>query len=237
MLARVDGPLDETVPAARPVTIEDLLTFRMGFGTLTEPTYDPPFPIVEAAQAARLVLGAPDPRTPHDPDEWIRRLAALPLMYQPGERWLYNAGSLVLGVLLARAADRPLGDLLRERLFDPLGMTETGFWLPAERAAQLPLLLRERSRDRRDDQPDGDHPARGVEQPAGLPVGSKRSGVHRGRVSHLRPNAVASRGARRHPAAVGAVRGPDDHQPADTGADGPPADRFWRTTAGAWACQ
>ncbi|MET8151941.1 serine hydrolase domain-containing protein [Actinoplanes sp. NPDC049668] len=138
VLARVDGPLDETVPASRPVTIEDLLTFRMGFGTLTEPDYDPPFPIVEAAQAARLVLGAPDPRTPHDPDEWIRRLATLPLMYQPGTHWLYNAGSLVLGVLLARAAGQPLGDLLRERLFDPLAMTETGFWLPAERAAQLP---------------------------------------------------------------------------------------------------
>lgn len=138
VLARIDGPLDETVPAVRPVTIDDLLTFRMGFGMLTEPTFNPPFPIVEASQALRLALGEPDPRTPHDPDEWIRRFATLPLMYQPGERWLYNTGTLVLGVLLARAAGRPLGDLLRERLFDPLGMAETGFWLPAERAAQLP---------------------------------------------------------------------------------------------------
>ncbi|MEU7902973.1 serine hydrolase domain-containing protein [Actinoplanes sp. NPDC049118] len=138
VLARIDGPLDDTVPAVRPVTIEDLLTFRMGFGTLTEPTFNPPFPIVEAAEKLRLVLAEPDPRTPHDPDEWIRRFATLPLMYQPGERWLYNAGTLVLGVLLARAAGQPLGDLLRERLFDPLAMAETGFWLPAERAAQLP---------------------------------------------------------------------------------------------------
>jgi CubicO group peptidase (beta-lactamase class C family) len=139
VLARIDGPLDETVPAVRPVTIDDLLTFRLGFGMLTEPSFDPPFPIVEAAQALRLVLGAPDPRTPHDPDEWIRRFATLPLMYQPGERWLYNTGTLVLGVLLARAAGQPLGDVLRERLFDPLGMAETGFWLPAERATQLPF--------------------------------------------------------------------------------------------------
>ncbi|GAA3339762.1 serine hydrolase [Amorphoplanes nipponensis] len=138
VLARVDGPLDETVPARRPVTVEDLLTFRNGFGTLIEPTFDPPFPVVEAAARLRLVLGAPDPRTPHDPDEWIRHFATLPLMYQPGERWQYNVGSLILGVLLARAARQPLGELMRERLFAPLGMAETGFRLPAERAAQLP---------------------------------------------------------------------------------------------------
>jgi CubicO group peptidase (beta-lactamase class C family) len=138
VLARVDGPLDETVPLHRPVTIEDLLTFRMGFGHITEPEFDPPYPINRAAAAMHLVLGEPDPRTPHDPDEWIRLFGSLPLMYQPGERWNYNAGSLVLGVLLARAAGWPLGDLLRERLFDPLGMAETGFWLPPERARQLP---------------------------------------------------------------------------------------------------
>jgi CubicO group peptidase (beta-lactamase class C family) len=138
VLARIDGPLDETVPAVRPVTIDDLLTFRMGFGMLNSPALDPPFPIVAASDALPLALSEPDPRTPLDPDEWIRRFATLPLMCQPGERWLYNTGTLVLGVLLARAAGRPLGDVLRERLFDPLGMTETGFWLPAERAAQLP---------------------------------------------------------------------------------------------------
>jgi len=138
VLARIDGPLEETVPAHRPVTVEDLLSFRNGFGTLIEPTFDPPFPIVRAAAELELELGPPTPRTPHDPDEWIRRFATLPLMYQPGERWQYNVGTLVLGVLLARAARQPLGDLLRERLFEPLGMTGTGFWLPAERAAELP---------------------------------------------------------------------------------------------------
>jgi CubicO group peptidase (beta-lactamase class C family) len=138
VLARVDGPLDETVPPVRPVTIEDLLTFRMGFGAITEPEFDPAYPIIAAAAELDLVLGEPDPRTPHEPDEWIRLFGSLPLMYQPGERWNYNAGSLVLGVLLARAAGKPLGDVLRERVLDPLGMTETGFWLPAERARQLP---------------------------------------------------------------------------------------------------
>ncbi|BCJ54440.1 serine hydrolase [Actinoplanes sp. NBRC 14428] len=138
VLARVDGPLDDTVPARRPVTVEDLLTFRMGFGLITEPEYDPPWPINRAAAELELTLGRPEPRTPHGPDEWIRRFATLPLMVQPGEQWQYNVGSLVLGVLLARAAGKPLGEVLRERLFDPLGMRETGFWLPEARARQLP---------------------------------------------------------------------------------------------------
>jgi CubicO group peptidase (beta-lactamase class C family) len=138
VLARIDGPLDETVPLRRPVTVEDLLTFRMGFGLLTEPEFNPPYPIIRAAADLQLVLGEPDPRTPHDPDEWIRRFGSLPLMYQPGERWNYNVGTLVLSVLVARAAGQPLGDVLRERLLDPLGMSETGFWLPPERAWQLP---------------------------------------------------------------------------------------------------
>ncbi len=138
VLARIDGPLDQTVPARRPITVEDLLTFRMGFGMLTEPTFDPPYPIVLAANQLQLVLGAPDPATPHPPDEWIRRFGQLPLMYQPGERWQYNVGSLVLGVLLARAAGTDLPELLRSRVFEPLGMTDTGFWTTSERAEQLP---------------------------------------------------------------------------------------------------
>jgi CubicO group peptidase (beta-lactamase class C family) len=138
VLARVDGPLAETVQPVRPVTIEDLLTFRLGFGTITEPEFDPPYPINIAVAEMNLVLGEPDPRTPHDPDEWVRRFGSLPLMYQPGERWNYNVGSLLLGVLLARAAGKSLGDVLAERVFEPLGMTETGFWLPAGRARQLP---------------------------------------------------------------------------------------------------
>jgi CubicO group peptidase (beta-lactamase class C family) len=138
VLEHVDGPLDDTVPARRPIVVEDLLTLRMGYGQLFEPTFDPPFPIVNAAKELQLVLGAPDPPTPHAPDEWIKRFGTLPLMYQPGERWQYNAGSLVLGVLVARAARQPLGDVLSARLFEPLGMRDTGFWLPIERTRTLP---------------------------------------------------------------------------------------------------
>ena len=138
VLRRIDGPLEDTVPAARPITVDDLLTQRMGFGMLFEPTFNPPFPIIQAADALELALSQPDPRTPHDPDEWIRRFATLPLMAQPGERWLYNVASLVHGVLLGRVADQPLGDLLARRLFEPLGMHETGFWLPLEITRRLP---------------------------------------------------------------------------------------------------
>jgi len=139
VLARPDGPLDETVPPVRPVTVADLLTFTPGFGTIVDGgQFDPPYPIVRAWRELGLVLGEPDPRTEHDPDEWIRRFGSLPLIHQPGETWMYNAGSLLLGVLLARAADQPLEAVLAKRLFEPLGMTETGFWLPAARAAELP---------------------------------------------------------------------------------------------------
>jgi CubicO group peptidase (beta-lactamase class C family) len=138
VLKRIDGPLDDTVPANRPITVEDLLTFRMGHGMVFEPSFQPPYPVIKAAEDLQLVMGPPDPRTPHSPDEWIERFATLPLMHQPGERWQYNTGSLVLGVLVARASGRSLEDFLRARVFEPLGMKETGFSMPAEHAARLP---------------------------------------------------------------------------------------------------
>ena len=138
VLRRIDGPLDDTVPARRPITVDDLLTFRMGHGLIVEPTFDPPYPIIDAARDLQLVMGPPDPRTPHDPDEWMKRFATLPLMYQPGERWQYNTGSLVLSVLVARAARQPLADFLRTRIFEPLGMNDTGFSMPAEKTRRLP---------------------------------------------------------------------------------------------------
>src|SRR3989442_12605640 len=90
VLKRIDGPLDDTVPARRPITVEDLLTFRMGHGLIFEPTFDPPYPIITAARELELVMGPPDPLTPHNPDEWLRLFRNLLLMYQPGERWLYT---------------------------------------------------------------------------------------------------------------------------------------------------
>jgi CubicO group peptidase (beta-lactamase class C family) len=138
VLRRVDGPLDDTVPARRPITLEDLLTFRMGHGMIFEPTFEPPYPVITAASEMQLVMGPPDPRTPHGPDEWIERFGRLPLMFQPGERWQYNTGALVLSVLVARAAGQSLADFFQSRVFEPLGMKDTGFSLPAQKTGQLP---------------------------------------------------------------------------------------------------
>ena len=135
VLKRLDGPLDETVPALRPITVRDLLTFRMGFGQLF--ASPDAYPILKAASEQQIGMGPPTPATMPAPDEWLRRLGALPLMYQPGERWIYNTGSDVLGVLIARASGQPFETFLRERLFEPLGMQDTSFSVPAAKIDRL----------------------------------------------------------------------------------------------------
>jgi CubicO group peptidase (beta-lactamase class C family) len=115
------GSLNDTVPAVRPITLRDLLTLRMGFGSVFDGS-----PLAEAAGPLNS-FGPPTEPPDVPPDEWMARLGALPLMFQPGTRWLYATGSHVLGVLVARAAGQPLGDVLRSRVFDPLGMRDTGF--------------------------------------------------------------------------------------------------------------
>jgi CubicO group peptidase (beta-lactamase class C family) len=88
-----------------------------------------PWPVVAAANDLHLAtIGPPSPAEQPDPDTWIAALGSLPLLAQPGERWLYNTGASVLGVLLARAAGMPFADVLRTRIFEPLGMPDTAFW-------------------------------------------------------------------------------------------------------------
>jgi CubicO group peptidase (beta-lactamase class C family) len=135
VLRQIDSPLDDTVPANRPITLRDLLTFRLGIGLSIE-AWSGSFPVQQAMEERGLGVSAALPAAP-SPDDWIATLGELPLMYQPGERWLYNTGSDVLGVLIARAAGQPLETLLRERIFEPLGMRDTGFSVPA---AQLDRL-------------------------------------------------------------------------------------------------
>ncbi len=130
VLRRPDGPLDDTVPAERPITTRDLLTFTFGFGMAIEMFGSPtPWPVVTRSIELDLsTIGPPNPDLQPDPDTWIAGFGSLPLIAQPGERWLYNTGASVLGVLVARAAGASFGEVLRTRLFEPLGMRDTAFW-------------------------------------------------------------------------------------------------------------
>ena len=132
VLRSIEAELDDTVPAKRAITVEDVLTYRLGFGAVMAPPGTYPIQVAEAELDLKT-LGPPWPPTPHTPDEWIRRFATLPLLHQPGEEWMYNTGGQVLGVLLERAAGKPLETFLRERLFDPLGMHDTAFSVPPQR--------------------------------------------------------------------------------------------------------
>jgi CubicO group peptidase (beta-lactamase class C family) len=130
VLRRPDGPLTDTIAAERAVTVRDLLTFTWGFGMQGAMFMAAqPWPIVTAVAERELgAFGPPQPDTTPEPDTFMARLGELPLLAQPGERWLYSAGSQVLGVLAARAAGALFEDVMRERVLAPLGMDDTAFY-------------------------------------------------------------------------------------------------------------
>lgn len=120
------GPIEDVLPAARPITVFELLASRAGYG----------FPSDFSLPAVQLLFselkqGPPQPQLVAAPDEWMATLSGIPLLYQPGEAWLYNTCSDIQGVLIARVTGRPLPEFLAERLFEPLGMVDTGFEVPA----------------------------------------------------------------------------------------------------------
>ncbi|WP_439816408.1 serine hydrolase domain-containing protein [Zavarzinia sp. CC-PAN008] len=133
VLRRPEGPLDETEPAHRPITVRQLLDFTFGFGI----QFGPPTPVHQQAEALGLVLAQPVPMTTHEPDDWLARFATLPLMHQPGERWLYNVGSLIQGVLVRRVARQDFDTFVHERILQPLGLRDTGFHVPAAKLHRL----------------------------------------------------------------------------------------------------
>jgi CubicO group peptidase (beta-lactamase class C family) len=136
VLKSIDSRLDDTVPANRPITLRDLLTFRLGYGAIM--VFPEKYPIQKAMREAGVAPG-PD-LVPLPPDEMMKRYGSLPLFHQPGEQWLYNSGSDILGVLIARASGKTFGEFLRERIFEPLGMKDTGFSVPPEKHDRLPAL-------------------------------------------------------------------------------------------------
>jgi CubicO group peptidase (beta-lactamase class C family) len=137
VLRAIDAELDDTVPAQRPITVEDLLSYRMGFGSVMAPPGSYPIQRAEAALGLQSIGGPPWPPGSLDSDQWIAALGSLPLLCQPGEQWLYNTSGQVLGVLLARAAGTGLAELMRERIFEPLGMADTGFSVAGDQLRRL----------------------------------------------------------------------------------------------------
>ena len=122
VLRRLDGPLDDTVPAKRSITLRDLLNFTFGFGVLVVPGNPP---IRQAIDEAGL---APGPNSPAmSLDARAAAYGALPLIHQPGEGWMYNSGTELVAVAVERAAGRPFEQFLQDRIFAPLGMKDTGF--------------------------------------------------------------------------------------------------------------
>lgn len=133
VLRSISSSVDDTVPASRPITIRDLLTFTLGTGMVIAPPGT--YPIQDAVEKSGLEVGLGE-KPPAD--RFLHELGRLPLMYQPGEAWMYNTGSDLLGILVSRAAGRPFGQFLRERIFEPLAMRDSGFWVPAENLDRLP---------------------------------------------------------------------------------------------------
>jgi CubicO group peptidase (beta-lactamase class C family) len=123
VLRALDGPIEDVVPAVRPVTVRHLLTLQGGHGQPDR--CDAP---IASVLTARLGEGPPRPAEHPEPVEWMRRLSGLPLLHQPGEGWTYNTGYDILGVLLARLTGAPLAEVLTATVLEPMGMTDTGLW-------------------------------------------------------------------------------------------------------------
>ena len=124
----------------RAITLRDLLTYRMGFGSVM--AMPDTYPIQKLIREYRI--GGDGPMLPSQApgmDEWLQKLGSLPLLAQPGERWMYQVSGDVLGALIARASGQSLGMFMRERVFDPLGMKDTAFYVPPEKVDRLPALF------------------------------------------------------------------------------------------------
>ena len=129
VLAEPSGPLDRTVPAVRPITVEDLMSHRGGLAY----AFSVGGPIGRAYTQV-------SPR--QDPDHWLAEIAALPLVHQPGERMTYSHGTELLGIIAARIEGKGLQEVLSERVFEPLGMSDTGFWMAPEKRARGATMYR-----------------------------------------------------------------------------------------------
>jgi CubicO group peptidase (beta-lactamase class C family) len=137
VLKSISSPPDDTVPAIRAITVRDLLTFCMGFGSVM--AMPDTYPIQKLIREYRIGGdGPPLPAQALGTERWLQNLGSLPLLAQPGERWMYHVSSDVLGVLIARVSGQSLGTFMRERIFNPLGMKDTAFHIPPEKLDRCP---------------------------------------------------------------------------------------------------
>jgi CubicO group peptidase (beta-lactamase class C family) len=134
VLKDATGSLEDTYPAPRDITVEDLMTHCSGLAY----GFTSMGPIAHAHEAA---LGSPL-GTPHTPDAWLKALGGLPLSYPPGERFHYSHATEVLGFLVARIEGKPLGQVLKDRIFSRLGMSDTDFWAPPSKRDRMAKLYR-----------------------------------------------------------------------------------------------
>ncbi|MEI9929365.1 MAG: serine hydrolase domain-containing protein [Rhizomicrobium sp.] len=128
VLRRPDGPLDETDPSPRDITVEDLFTHRSGLAY----AFSSSGPIGKAHDEA---LGSAFDN-PLAPDEWLKRLGSLPLTFVPGTQFHYSHSTDVLGFLVGRVAGMSFRDFLMQRIFGPLGMKDTDFYIPPAKRAR-----------------------------------------------------------------------------------------------------
>ena len=133
VLTRPEAPLTDTEALRTPITVRHLLTNTSGVGMILEDT-----PLARE-MTARGVEAGPLP-SPLGADDWIAALASLPLIGRPGEVWRYHHSFGLLGILLSRISGGPAGDHLAETLLDPLGMVDTGYFVPREKANRLPAF-------------------------------------------------------------------------------------------------
>lgn len=127
-----ESPIDDVVPANRGITVADLLTFRAGYG------FGSDFELPAAQAMLAFTRDGRDASNQPGPDEWLAALAAIPMAAQPGEQWLYNTCSDLQAVLVSRVTGQPFADFLAERVFTPLGMVDTGFFLPGFKIDRMP---------------------------------------------------------------------------------------------------
>jgi CubicO group peptidase (beta-lactamase class C family) len=130
------SPADDVVPAARPITVLDLLTSTAGYGFSSDFTLPAIQQLFSVQKDGREVASFPPP------DQWLAELAKIPLVYQPGQAWLYDTCSTLQGVLISRVTGQSLPDFLAEHVFGPLGMTDTAFEVPAVKRARFTSYYR-----------------------------------------------------------------------------------------------